>query len=189
MEEIQGQPSSDQTETTNVKYGGFWPRLGALLLDGLILSPFTLALSYLNIVYWKSSLLLVFITVVGIMYKPVMEFMFNATLGKMVLNLKVVNMNFELCSAREIALRNIFHILPSFLALLVTIGIYNNPDFESVSGWMEYSRFVQQFSTLRYINYCAGLVGIVDAIMLIADEQKRSLHDRIGGTFVVEQPR
>lgn len=186
MEEVVPQPQLDQA--FSVKYGGFWPRLGALLLDGLILSPFSLGLSYLNIVYWKSSWLLVFITVVGIGYKPVMEFMFNATLGKMVLNLKVVNMNFELCSAREIVLRNIFHILPSFLALLITVGIYNNPDFESVSGWMEYSRFVQRFPALRYINYCAGLIGIIDAIMLIADDQKRSLHDRIGGTFVVEQP-
>jgi uncharacterized RDD family membrane protein YckC len=186
MEEILDQSLYDQTEKANVKYGGFWSRFGALLLDGLIVAPFSFGLSYFNNTSWKSPLLLILITVIGTGYKPFMELTYGATLGKMALNLKVVGAKFEQADIAAVLLRNVFHILPQLVILLLTIGIYNDPEFESVSGWMEYTRYIQQISALQYINFATGIITIVDAIMLAADDQKRSLHDRIGRTFVIE---
>ncbi|HCW08865.1 MAG TPA: hypothetical protein DGG95_16030 [Cytophagales bacterium] len=186
MDEVLDQPLFDKT-TPQVKYGGFWARLGALLLDGLILSPISFGLTYFNISSWKSALLLVLISVIGIAYKPFMEFNYGATWGKMALKLKVTNAEFGKAEFSEILLRNIFHILPTLITLLYTVAVvFTNPDFESVSGWGDYTKFLQQFKTLTYINYASGLVTLVDAIMLVADDQKRSLHDRIGKTFVIE---
>jgi len=188
MEEVLDQPLFNETTTGNIKYGGFWARLGAQFLDGLILVPISFGLTYFNTTSWKSALLLVIVTAIGIAYKPFMEFTYGATFGKMALKLKVTNTDFEKADLLEILLRNIFHIVPQLITLLLTITmVYNNPDFESVSGWGEYTTFTQQFSVLQYVNYAAGLIMIIDAIMLAADEQKRSLHDRIGGTFVIYQ--
>jgi uncharacterized RDD family membrane protein YckC len=184
--EILDQPPVDPT-ITNVKYGGFWSRFGALFIDGLVLAPVSFGLNYLNISSWKSSLLLILITLVSIAYKPFMEYTYGATLGKMALKLKVTNLNFESANLSEILLRNIFHIVPQLLALLLTVGVYGNADFESVEGWGDYTLFMQQFSVLQYINYTAGLITVVEAIMLLADDQKRTLHDRIGKTFVIDQ--
>lgn len=187
MEDILDQ-SLFQPEESSVKYGDFWQRFCALIVDGVILSPVSFGLMYLNVTSWKSSLILVLISVVGMGYKPYMEFTYGATLGKMALKLSVTNQAFGKASLGEILLRNIFHIAPQFIALFFTIGMYNDPGFESISGFGEFSVFSQRFTVLQYINYAGGFVTIIDAIVLAADQQKRSLHDRIGGTFVICKP-
>ncbi|HEV8513079.1 MAG TPA: RDD family protein [Cyclobacteriaceae bacterium] len=190
MEEVLDQSLFNQptdAKPANVKYAGFWSRFGALIIDGIILAPISFGLTYFNISSWKSTALLVLISLVGIGYKPYMELMYGATWGKMALKLTVTNKNFERANLSEILFRNVFHIVPQLISLLITISIYNNADFESVSGWGEFTSFSQQFPLLQYFNYASGSITIIDAIMLAADDQKRSLHDRIGGTFVIDQ--
>jgi uncharacterized RDD family membrane protein YckC len=188
MEDILDQLPTNQA-TGNVKYGGFWSRFGALFLDGLILAPITFGLTYMNVSSWKSTMLMILISIVGIGYKPFMEFTYGATWGKMALKLKVTNANFGKADLTEILFRNIFHILPQLIVLLVSIStVYNDPDFESVSGWTDYAGFLEKFAVLKYINYTSGLITIAEAIMVATDDQKRSLHDRIAKTFVIEQP-
>jgi uncharacterized RDD family membrane protein YckC len=186
MEDVLDQ-SLFQPDKPSVTYGGFWQRFGALILDGIILSPVSFGLTYLNITSWKSSLVLIIITLVGIAYKPYMESTYGATLGKMALKLTVTNLEFEKASLGDILLRNIFQIVPQLITLFFTISIYNDPGFESVSGFREFSTFSQQFHVLQYINYAAGLILMIDGIMLAADQRKRSLHDRIGGTLVINK--
>jgi uncharacterized RDD family membrane protein YckC len=176
-----------QADTATVKYGGFWSRFGALILDGFILAPFSLGLSYFNITSWKSSLALVVITLIGLAYKPFMEFNYGATLGKMAFKLKVVNNDLERASLGEILLRNIFNIVPSLITLFVTLGVYADPEFGDITGFMEYTAFTQQYAALQFISYGSGILSIIDGIVLIADDQKRSLHDKIAKTFVVDQ--
>lgn len=176
-----------QTNERTVKYGGFWPRLGAMLIDGLILAPFTFGITYYNITSWKSPLLLVLLTLLTVAYKPFLEFTYGATLGKMSLKLKVVNLQYESATLGEILMRNIFHILPSLVTLYFTIDIYNDPEFADVTGFMQYSAFSQKFTSLQFISVGSGLLLIVDAIVLLADKYKRSLHDKIGQTCVIDQ--
>lgn len=185
MQVILDQPIVEQ-DRSSVKYGGFWPRLGALLLDGLILSPLTFGVTFFNITEWKSTALMVVVTLAGIAYKPFMEYSYGATLGKMALRLKVVDLNFGRADIGKILLRNVFNIVPAVLTLLLSIGMYMDPGFEDITGFMEYSAFSQQFSAIQYVSYCNSLIAIVEAIMLAVDDQKRALHDRIAGTYVIE---
>jgi uncharacterized RDD family membrane protein YckC len=186
MEQILDEPII-QTNRDAIKYGGFWPRFGALLLDGLILAPITFGIMYFNIIAWKSSLLMILLTLISIAYKPFLEYSYGATWGKMALKLKVVNLQFERASLQEILLRNVFHIVPSLITLFFSIGLYNDPEFESVTGFMQYSAFTRNFPILQYISYCSGAITLIDAIVLLADTQKRSLHDKIGQTYVIDQ--
>jgi hypothetical protein len=84
-----------QTNQNDVKYAGFWSRLGALLIDGIILAPLSFGISYFNIVSWKSLLVLILLGLITVTYKPVLEFLYGATWGKMALKLKVVSLQFE----------------------------------------------------------------------------------------------
>ena len=185
MDEILDQPLGTPDRST-VKYGGFWQRFGAVFIDGLILAPVTFGLTYFNITSWKSSLLLIVVSLLGIAYKPVMEIMYGASLGKMALKLKVTNLEFEKADVGQILLRNIFHIVPQLITLAFTVSLYMDPEFESVTGFMEFSLLTQKYSMLQFANFASGALTIVDVIMLISDQQKRTLHDRIGGTLVVD---
>lgn len=175
-----------QTNKSTVRYGGFWQRFAAIMLDGLILAPITLGVTYFNIIDWKSIVVLVIVTILGVSYKPFMEANYGATLGKMALKLKVTNLDLQPANLQEVLLRNIFQIVPTFITLFLTIGVYNDPGFQSISGYGEFSLFSAQFKGLQYTNYALGLVGVIDAIVLLADSQKRSLHDKIAGTVVIE---
>jgi uncharacterized RDD family membrane protein YckC len=185
MEVLDGAPVS--ISHNEVVYGGFWVRFGAMIVDGLVLAPLTVSVSYFNVISWKSSGALIVLTLLSVMYKPFCEFYYGATLGKMALRLKVVNLQFEKANLEEVLLRNIFHIVPSLIVLAFSIVLYNEPEFQEIDGYMEYATFSQQFSYLNIVTYLSAIITLVDGIMLIADNQKRSLHDRIGKTFVVER--
>jgi uncharacterized RDD family membrane protein YckC len=177
-----------EREKPSITYGGFWQRFGALIIDGMIFWPITLGLTYFNIT-WKSSVVLIMVSLVGLGYKPFMEYVYGATWGKMAMKLVVKNRDFEKAELGDILLRNIFHIVPLVIQLFFTVRLYSDPSFESVSGWSEYSAYIASASLLTYVNFAGGFIQIVDAIVLITDKQKKSLHDKIAGTFVIQEVR
>jgi uncharacterized RDD family membrane protein YckC len=187
MQVILDQPTVEQ-DPSKVKYAGFWIRFGALILDGLILTPVSLGVSYFNITEWKSLPVFLLISMLGIAYKPLMETLYGATLGKMAVKIKVTNLRLDPANMQTILLRNIFNIIPSLLTMFLSISMYTDPDFESISGYQEFVAFSQQYAGQQFISGISGLLAIVDAIMLAADGQSRSLHDRIAGTYVIQRP-
>jgi uncharacterized RDD family membrane protein YckC len=176
-----------QIDESKLKFGGFWPRLGALIIDGLILGPISFGISYINITSWKNSLILVVLSLISLAYKPLLEYLYGATWGKMALKLKVVNLQYEKANLTEILARNVFHIVPPLFTLFFTVILFNDPDFEFITGFMEYAAFTQKFTALQFINTASGLITLTDVIVLLADNRKRSLHDKIGRTCVIDQ--
>jgi uncharacterized RDD family membrane protein YckC len=174
-------------DVNTVKYAGFWVRVGALIIDTIILAPVAMGLTYFNITTWKSSAILIAISLISTGYKPLLEFISGATWGKMAMNLKVVNLQFQKPTLKEAVLRNIINIGSTVITLLFSLMMFSDPDFENVTGYFEYSDFTKKFMGMQMANLCIGLLTIVDGIMLLADERKRTLHDRIGETFVVEK--
>ena len=175
-----------QTQEKKVTYGGFWPRLGAMIIDGIILAPISFGLTYFNVTMWKGSLIMVLVSLIALAYKPIMEHMYGATLGKMSLNLKVTNLDFEKASLSQILIRNVFNIVPSLVTLVVMVGVYQDPAFESVSGYFEYSQFLSGFRVIQYVNLLVGGLVIADAIVMLADKRNRAWHDKFASTYVIE---
>ena len=188
MEQILDQPLI-QIDENNVHYAGFWPRLGALIIDALIMMPVSIGVQYLNISSWKSSAILVLVTLVTMLYKPVMESLYGATLGKMSFDLKVVNLKFGRATVGEVLWRNVFNLVPSLISLFFTLSLYQLPEFQAVSGFSEYNSLTSANGFLQAINLLTGLILIVDTIVLLADDRNRSLHDKIGKTYVIEKKR
>lgn len=186
MDEILDQPFIEK-DKSRVVYSGFWKRFAAVIIDGVILAPITIGINYFNVSSWKSSLILTVVTLITMCYKPIMEILYGATWGKMAVGIKVTNLDFEKADVKEILLRNSFQLVPQLITLIITIGLYNSDGFESVSGFGEYSAFSQGSAMLQVINVGSGLLTIIDAIILAADPQKRSLHDKVGGTLVVDK--
>jgi uncharacterized RDD family membrane protein YckC len=176
-------------ERLQITYAGFWPRLGALFVDFLVLAPFGIGISYFNITQWKSVPLLILVTVVSLGYKPFCEFNYGATLGKMALKLKVVNLQFGNATLQEILMRNIFHVVPSLVSLIPTVAVFTSPEFLEMTdfkGFMEYNTLLGADQRGTWINGVTGILLILDVIFLLSDKQKRSLHDRIGNTYVIQ---
>jgi uncharacterized RDD family membrane protein YckC len=173
--------------SSRVRYGGFWLRFLALIIDGIVLAPITFGLMFANIVSFKSAAVFVLVTLVGVVYKPFMEYQYGATLGKMALSLKVVNTDLSKPDLKSAILRNIIYFTPTLIGLIFTLPIFFDGRMDEVDGYMEYSTMLSQVIAVQVINVLGGIITIIDGIVLASDSAKRSIHDRIGDTFVIER--
>lgn len=172
----------------NIEYGKFWGRALAYLADGVILLLISLPITYLNITEYKSFNLYLIIAIFGVLYKPILEFYFGATIGKYLLGLKVTDRNYNKMSLSQSFLRSLILTLPSALFIPVFYLVFKNPDILKINSFMEYSQAVNlSYPIQNYISYVIQLILVIEIIILLTDKSKtqRALHDRIGGTFVV----
>src|SRR6476469_3524404 len=171
-----------------IHYGKFWPRFGAQVLDTLVLLPITLPLSIYNITDWKSNTILIVITLISVAYKPFMEYKYGATLGKMGVQLKVVDYHLQKPSVTNILLRNLPFILMGILSFSTSWSVYHTEGFTDIETYSDYTEFIAE-NELK-----SGLMGLayllfffIESVFLWSDDHKRTLHDRLGKTLVVNK--
>lgn len=181
------QPQQDllnPEELRIVKFGTFWPRFWALLLDGLILAVLA-PINVFNNTEWKSVVVLILITLVQVSYKSFFEYKNGATPGKMALRLRVVDNEFQKASLGKILARNIFQIISTLLAFCLTIYAFYQPGFEYASTSIAYTALGNVRTISLIINFVIFSVYIIDLIVMLTSDESKSLHDRIGGTYVI----
>ena len=62
----------NNSSSEDVKYAGFWIRVAAALVDGLVTLPIGLLITY-NFLSIKSYPLMILLTILSMFYKPLME--------------------------------------------------------------------------------------------------------------------
>lgn len=177
MEEITNDQSSDlpiNPIETNIQYGTFAPRMGALLLDGLIMAPISI-LCLMDMIMWKNSLLLLIGYLLTIIYKPFCEYKWSATPGKMALNCKVVNDGFEKADLNAILLRNIFYITKNILFMIFLLVILSQPEYQDVNTLKEYNAYLFKFPSYWIFSIIFIIIDIIEFALLVSDNQSRSL--------------
>ena len=175
------------THSKTPKYAGFWIRLGASLLDGLVLSP-VIAFMFYNNFSLKSFPLMIGVSILFQFYKPLMEGIYGYTLGKKMLNLRIVDEANEKISMKQAFVRWIPWAVSAAIGLLASISLFSMEGFEEAEGFMEIS-LLQQGDFYNTINSFFSIIFIVIAIMVGIDKKKQGLHDKMAETFVVENER
>lgn len=153
-------------------YASFWQRVGAILIDGLVLSPlvipFVVAMMgrlqpeidrvarYGGSIDMRSvtgSIIgwLIFSAAVQYTYSALMVRYFGGTLGKLALGIRVRRDDGAPAGWREALLRPVLQLVISFAAF--------------VPG--------------------ASLVSLLDDLWMLWDKQSQTLHDKVAGTIVV----
>lgn len=174
-----------EEQNNQIIYGGFWPRLWALILDGLIFIPLYIVV-FFNMLDWKSIPLLIVLSILPIIYKPFWEFRYGTTIGKKAMKLRVTNLNYERPNLQEVLLRNIFYISFGVLNIIFSVLIFSMPEFADITEFLEYGKINQLSSGATMLSYCSSIIYLIEFVMLVIDDKKRSLHDRIGQTYVIK---
>jgi uncharacterized RDD family membrane protein YckC len=171
-----------------IKFATFWPRLGALLLDTIIIGIITLPITYLNLSSWKIPGIYILTTLVSVFYKPIMEYKYGATFGKMAAGLEVVGYNFGKLNLSEELKRVSFYYLPSILIAIMTARNYFSPEFVSISGIRAFQSYVSSSNpAIPWVNGLVSVFAIADCISFFSNDQRRSLHDTYAGTYVIQK--
>jgi uncharacterized RDD family membrane protein YckC len=170
-----------------IKFAGFWVRFGAYLLDSLLMVLIILPLTYMNVTHWKTPALFIVISLIGIIYKPYMEYTFGATLGKMALHLRVTGSSFGQVTLQEELKRVSFYLVPEILQQVMTFHVYFTPAFLTIVHFKEYNDLVVLSNPgIYWLNAIVFSLGMADCITFFLSPQRRALHDLYAGTYVIE---
>ncbi|MEM9835300.1 MAG: RDD family protein [Bacteroidota bacterium] len=174
----------DDPNVDPIRYVGFWPRVGASLIDALLLLPFFFISSYNNY-EWKSGWILILITLLTSLYKPLMEAERSATVGKMLLGYKVVDAEMNNISLDQAIQRYFPWIISIILAGGMNYELFNSPAFADADSFFEIG-LLTQTTTFYLINNIYGFIFMIMMITVAFDLKHQGLHDKVARTYVIE---
>ncbi|UTW62491.1 RDD family protein [bacterium SCSIO 12741] len=124
-------PSALDDELLDVKhrlrepaYAGFWTRVGASIVDTIVLLP-AIGLMMYSLLSLQSNAIVILVLLILMIYKPFMEFRYGATLGKMAVGIKVVDENQNPITLKHALLRDLPWLLSQLNASVgFIIGIF-----------------------------------------------------------------
>lgn len=171
------------TQQSEVKWAGFWVRVGASLVDVLVYLPF-IGLNFYNLYSLKNLPLQLFVDVVFLLYKPIMEYKYGATLGKMAVKIKVVSENFEQITLSQSILRNYPHWLNQLLSIGTAFLLFRHPDFQSADSLTSIGQ-VQKEIVSPMVSSAISFLAIISWLVVAFTSKKQGLHDMIAKTYCV----
>ena len=175
----------NNSSSEDVKYAGFWIRVAAALVDGFVTLPIGLLITY-NFLSIKSYPLMILLTILSMFYKPLMEWRYGATLGKMALKIKVVSDDFEFINLEQAFGRYMPWVINHILSLLSYFYVFQTEAFlemDSISNMAALSMEspIETSSTI-YLYVFIIIIG-----SLIYDKRSQGIHDKIAKTFVIKE--
>ena len=167
-------------------------RLGAAVLDALCTLPIAGGIFYFMMFApnWQGY---VGVTLLAALYKPLMEGAFGATLGKMILKLKVVQKGGDSINWSQAFIRYVPWVLSTAISLWAMNETILYLEDAEVSGFMDYSLAMASyqeeygFSMKSIVSSVAGWLPLISALFLLGNERKQAAHDMLAETYVVHK--
>lgn len=149
-----------------MEYAGFWVRVLAKLIDFIMFLPL-LCISYIlfkdnNYIFLRISLS---ITVLMLLYNIIFVYLIGRTLGKMVMNLKVVKTDGGKVGIVNSISREVFAIISLLLWIILSFGMFGG--------------------FLNSIYTFFSFAGYFEAIVCLFNYRYKTVHDFIGNTVVI----
>lgn len=126
----------DNEPTLEPRYAGFWVRVVASILDALVLLPVGI-FTFFSLIYFNSLPLYVLSVIISGLYKPFCEYKFGATLGKMVIDLKVTSEDYQSLSLEQSFIRSSPFLLNTIASILLIFLVFDANTFDKVNGFFE----------------------------------------------------
>ena len=168
-----------------VEFAGFWIRFLASIVDSFALIPLVL-LSFYNIFVLKSVLLMIILTILSTIYKPLLEWKYGATFGKMAVKIQVVNENLGKINAEQAIGRYIPWLITQLLSLITSFYMFNSPDFDNVTSFDDLGTFAQNLPTDN-ASTIYNFIFIFLVGSLAFDKRKQGIHDKIAKTLCIKK--
>lgn len=162
---------------------GFWVRVLAAFIDGLVLLPVA-ALHLRNMTITK-SLPLFFLTVVpNFLYKPLMQWRYGATLGKMAVGLVVVDEDGHLLSIARAYLRFLPNLLLGAVSVAGTLAVFGTEAFRQARS-LDSLGELQIPAALGMLQGVLAAFVLADCLAVVFTLRKRAIHDFMADSYCV----
>ena len=175
-----------------MKYAGFWLRLGATLIDILVLVPFILLYYYFRSISWTTA---VVVQIPYLLLWPVYNTYFLArwgqTIGKMAMRIKVVSLYGSQIGYKQAVYRHIVDFLFAIITRIsLIVALFSVPaaTFESL-GWQECNKVLYNATPSWgfWAEHASSVWICSEMIVLLFNDKKRAIHDFIACTVVIRK--
>jgi len=175
-------PKLDQLAPPSKWPAGFWIRWLALLLDSLVLAPVMLLNSY---AYRHMDFALLLVASLPILiYKPVMEARYGATVGKMICRIRVENEEGSNITLLQAYIRNLPFILYVPLYLILEYQLFHDPSYISAVDVAQ-RMSVAAAHPMEMVYQLSGVIICIDCVVVAFAQRKRAIHDMIAKSVCV----
>jgi uncharacterized RDD family membrane protein YckC len=173
-------------------YGNLGYRFAALLLDGLILAPVSIAALVFNSMSLHNIYLSIIISnIIGLTYQIFLPAKFGGTPGKLIMGLRILKMNGDAITLNDAFKRYLPNLSVALIAIINTLFAVAKADVETYNemSWMEQSQYLQSLNSNMFYIQMIGInaVFFTSFIIFMLNERKRSLADLSGDTAVVKK--
>ncbi len=174
----------DDYQERSIQYAGFWTRVGASLVDALVFIPLSI-LSVYNTLSIKSLLFELVILIIYVGYKPLLEYNYGATLGKMAVRIKVIDIAGGPIDAQQAIIRNIPYLLAASLSMITTIALHFRTSFDEVDSFAEYNRLMEQ-TGYPLISALVNCFLFISCLVVAFHKKRQALHDMMAQTYCID---
>jgi uncharacterized RDD family membrane protein YckC len=175
-----------------MKYAGFWRRLGAMLLDLLVLSPL------IALTLWgseQSRLFYLYYLVPGLLFglwfSIYLVKRYGGTPGKLLLGIRITRLDGSELGYKEAVFRHSVTFLLSIPAsLLLAIGVLDMSDAEYFAmGYLERTTHIISLNAELYTlsNIVLNVWVYSEFIVMLTNKRRRAIHDFMAGTVVIKK--
>jgi uncharacterized RDD family membrane protein YckC len=174
-----------------MRYAGFWPRLGAILVDSIVLVPI-IAVSFWT---WTSAsrttalLIEVPLALTFAFYNIYFVGRWGQTLGKMAVKIRVVRLNGDRAGFARAFYRHAIDLTFSVVTSALTIyALMSVTDADYGVFTLDQRLDLVESKTGRSVDVLdrLSLAWVAsELIVLLLNEKRRAIHDYIAGTVVV----
>lgn len=173
-------------------YAGFWVRLGAAVIDFLIIFPIYIAVfqfQSLNII------LAVVLAIVSAAFFPMYNVYFNAvyggTIGKLAMKIRITKPNGSKIGWREAWYRSSVDLVFAVLFLIIALIALFSVDWTAYQAAEFFDRLnllVDRYpSWYDVVEYGNSIWVWGELIVLLFNKRRRAIHDYIAGTVVIHK--
>lgn len=176
----------NQLEEQTVEYASFGIRILARVLDEVVYSLISV-LIFFNIMEFKSIEILLLLAFIRHLYKPLMEYQFGSTFGKMICKIKVVDESYQKISFNQTMIRWVHHFPFAILATLGYIEILDRLKDINFESFIEFNKWLLEYAAPSELLQYAQMLVFTFAMFVAFDSQtRRGMHDRLAKTFVIK---
>jgi uncharacterized RDD family membrane protein YckC len=170
-------------------YSGFWSRLGANLLDGLISIPYSFLLVFIDSLNKYVYLFTIIPNLIFIFwYNIYLPKRYGGTPGKLIVGIRIVKIDSSPIDWKESFLRYSVTMTFSVIAIAMTamaVLVVDDEIYNSLR-WFQKTAYLSSVSNNNIITTLSSIWFWSEIVVLLFNKRKRAIHDFIAGTVIVK---
>ena len=184
--------SKDSPPDREPHYGGFWIRLGAFIVDMIVISPciafhlFWLRRLPREIYQFEPMLLLA----IAVSYNVISVRYWGGTPGKLLCGLRVVRTDLEPAGWKEAMLRESVNAALGLVGdVLFILAVQQLSETAFVGSRKDLMKEIIALEGLpgRVVNWAGNVWMLSEFLVLLTNRKRRALHDFVAGTVVIRK--